>query len=185
MIECCLDGADPLRSESPGPVNADVAVEIPQNAAFAGLSDQRPGNDGPAQLFIHRFTDLRHTAGGGAVGVMMKELAIRPLTERRVLGGAQDEPVPRLIHGVRRHADDLAVAQSRCAAPKPLAQTGFDDVARLPGTRLEDRGRQFEVLHRAAGPLETLLSPPPHAITVSRPASTVRQSDPAVRGEAP
>ncbi|WP_157357258.1 hypothetical protein [Amycolatopsis nigrescens] len=55
--------------------------------------------------------------------------------------------MPRLVHGMRGHADDLFVEQRRAAAAQPLSQSGVHQFPRLERARLVDGGRQFEGIH--------------------------------------
>jgi hypothetical protein len=74
----------------------------------------------------------------------MQKSAVSLVAERGIPCGAEDEAVPCLVDGMRRHPDDLLVAQRCRTASQPLPQTFFDEFARLPGTRLEDGRRQIE-----------------------------------------
>ena len=103
------------------------------------------------KLLIHRVTDRRDTGRPGAFGVMMKKRSICRLAERRIAGRAQDQAMPGFIHRVRRHPDDLAIAQGRRTAPTPLPQTSRNTSPRLPGTTLEHRRRQLKFLDRTTG----------------------------------
>ena len=60
---------------------------------------------------MRRVGQRTGTGGRPALGVVMKELTVGLVAEGRIPCGAKDEAVPRLVHGVGRHADDLAVAQ--------------------------------------------------------------------------
>ena len=100
--------------------------------------------------------------------LVMQKLAVGRLAERRIARRAEDQAVPGLVDGVRRHPDDLLVAHCRRAAEQPLPQSGLDQAPWFPRAGLEDSGRQLEILDRPPGPLECVLTTTPHAVTVTR-----------------
>jgi len=104
--------------------------------------------------------------GRPALGVVMKELTVGLVAEGRIPCGAKDEAVPRLVHRVGRHADDLAVAQCGRTTPQPLTQTGFDERPRLPRTRLEHGRRQVDVRNYGPRPVECVPARESHDFTL-------------------
>ena len=132
------------RVDAPWLLDADVVVEVPQDASLAGFGDHRPRDDRPAKLFVHRIGGRSGVLRGAAFGVVMQESAVGLVAECGIPCGAKDEAVPRLVDGVRRHSDDLFVTQCRRTAAQPLPQTFLDEFPRLPRTGLEDGRRQIE-----------------------------------------
>jgi hypothetical protein len=52
--------------------------------------------------------------------MVVQELAVGMTAKRCIARRAQDEAMPRLIHGVRGHPDDLPVAEGGSTASQPL-----------------------------------------------------------------
>ena len=169
-IEAC-DGSlyrrNPGEIQTPGLLHANTLVEIPKDTLLAGLRDQRPRDDRPAKLLVDWVAACCDVGWCAAFGVVMQKLTVRLCAERRIPRGAQDQAVPRLVHGARRHPEDLVVIQRGRTAAQPLPQTGFDERPRLPWTRLEHGRREIEVRHRATNPIKPILARAPHEITVS------------------
>src|SRR3954466_10865554 len=143
-----LDRGEAVGRDAPRSLDADPRVEVPQHGVLAGRGDERPGDDGPRELLLHRTA----ATGAGALGVMVQEASVGGVAERGVPRGAEDEAVPGLVDRVRRHPDHLAVAQSRCTAAQPLAQALLDQRPWLPWAGTPDGGRKLERRHRAVRP---------------------------------
>src|SRR3954467_2585013 len=98
--EVRLDVGDPGRVDPPRLLDIDMLVQVPQDALLAGARDHRPRDDRPAKLLVPRIGRPPGVLRGTSFGVVMQELAVRLLAERGIPCRAEDQAVPRLIHGM-------------------------------------------------------------------------------------
>ncbi len=83
-----FDCRDPLSIDTPRMFYAHLGVEIPEGTTFAGLRDQRPGDDGAAQLRVGRVTGM--VGRLASVRVMVQKLPIGRLAELGIPCSTED-----------------------------------------------------------------------------------------------